>query len=75
MPEVQHTVAAPPEPCVRCGADANFEIAALWLCIDCYHIAGSTCAGVGRIPATAPGTGAEPGAGEGATIGPADQVC
>jgi len=38
------------EPCARCGGDAAFEIADLWLCLDCYHIAGSTCAGIGRIP-------------------------
>lgn len=42
---------APPKPCVRCGADSDVEIASLWLCIDCYHIAGSTCAGVGRTTA------------------------
>lgn len=37
--------------CDRCGADADFEIASLWLCINCYHEAGSTCAGIGRGPA------------------------
>ncbi len=40
--------------CDRCRADADFEIASLWLCIDCYHAAGSTCAGIGRGPAPAP---------------------
>ncbi len=48
-------VVTSPEPCARCGGDADFDIASLWLCIDCYHIAGSTCAGIGRIPATATG--------------------
>jgi hypothetical protein len=51
------------EPCARCGADADFEIASLWLCVDCYHVAGSTCAGIGRVPASTPAQGA------------ADQVC
>lgn len=40
--------------CDRCRADADFEIASLWLCIDCYHAAGSTCAGIGRGPTPAP---------------------
>lgn len=40
-----------PQPCDRCGRDADFDFGALWLCLDCYHIAGSTCAGVGRTPA------------------------
>ncbi len=41
----------PPVPaaCARCGHDADFEIADLWLCVDCYHVAGSTCAGVGTL--------------------------
>jgi hypothetical protein len=75
MPEAPPTVSAPPMPCARCGGDADFEIAALWLCVDCYHIAGSTCAGVGRIPATAATPGVDPVAGGGASIGPTDQVC
>jgi hypothetical protein len=40
-----------PQPCTRCGGEADFDIASLWLCVDCYHIAGSTCAGIGRAPA------------------------
>jgi hypothetical protein len=36
-----------PQPCARCGGEADFDIASLWLCVDCYHIAGSTCAGIG----------------------------
>lgn len=48
------TAAAPPQPCVRCGADSDFEIASLWLCVGCYHVAGSTCAGIGRVPTTTP---------------------
>ncbi|HSO05159.1 MAG TPA: hypothetical protein VLQ92_11805 [Candidatus Limnocylindrales bacterium] len=40
-----------PQPCARCGGEADFDIASLWLCVDCYHIAGSTCAGIGRAPA------------------------
>lgn len=76
MPEAPSTVAAPPEPCARCGGDSDFEIAALRLCVDCYHIAGSTCAGIGRIPATAPspgGLGVAPSTEP--SLGPADQVC
>jgi hypothetical protein len=75
MPDASHTVAAPPEPCARCGGNSDFEIASLWLCIDCYHIAGSTCAGVSRIPATAPSPGNGPDAGAGAALDQPDQVC
>ena len=32
--------------CVRCAHDADVEIAGIWLCMDCYHVAGSTCAGI-----------------------------
>ncbi|MGB7982815.1 MAG: hypothetical protein WCF36_18695 [Candidatus Nanopelagicales bacterium] len=46
-PGVDGTV--PSAPCARCGHGADFEIAGLWLCIDCYHVAGSTCAGVGTL--------------------------
>jgi hypothetical protein len=41
--------ALPTHPCDGCGRHADFEIARLWLCVDCYHTAGSTCAGV-RTP-------------------------
>ena len=75
MSDTPSTVAAPPEPCARCGGDSDLEIASLWLCVDCYHIAGSTCAGIGRIPATAPSAGVSPAAGIDDGIGPADQVC
>jgi len=75
MPEALPDVSAPPRPCARCGRDADFEIAALWLCTDCYHIAGSTCAGIGRVPTTEPGQGGDPVTGGGASIGPIDQVC
>ena len=75
MPEAQPTVAAPPEPCARCGGDSDFEIASLWLCIDCYHVAGSTCAGIGRIPVTASSFGPAPVTGAGAMVGQPDQVC
>jgi hypothetical protein len=37
-----------PQPCARCGGDAPFDFGGLWLCLDCYHVAGSTCAGVSR---------------------------
>jgi hypothetical protein len=48
--------------CTGCGCDADFEIAELWLCVDCYHVAGSTCAGIGRPPAGASGpTAGAPG--------------
>lgn len=43
-----------PQPCTRCGRDAEFDFGPVWLCLDCYHIAGSTCAGVAR-PAEAAG--------------------
>ena len=75
MPDASPTVAAPPEPCARCGGDSDFEIASFWLCIDCYHIAGSTCAGVGRIPAAAPSSGNGPDTGAGAALDQPDQVC
>jgi hypothetical protein len=75
MPEAQPTVAAPPEACARCGGESDFEIASLWLCIDCYHVAGSTCAGIGRIPATAPSSGTAPDTGAGAALTESDQVC
>lgn len=75
MTEAQPTVAAPTEPCARCGGDSDFEIASLWLCIDCYHIAGSTCAGIGRIPATASNSSAGPGASAGPAFAGPDQVC
>lgn len=77
------------EPCARCGGNADFDIASLWLCVDCYHIAGSTCAGIGRVrgsgtgprataaPAATPTATLAPGAAlPGATVvGDADQVC
>jgi hypothetical protein len=75
MPDAPPTVAAPPEPCARCGGDSDFEIASLWLCIDCYHIAGSTCAGVGRNPAAPPSSGEGPVTGAGAALDQPDQVC
>jgi hypothetical protein len=37
-----------PPPCLRCGHDADVDFGDLWLCMDCYHVAGSTCAGVAR---------------------------
>ncbi len=46
------------QACTRCGRDADFEIAELWLCVDCYHVAGSTCAGIGRPAAGASGPAA-----------------
>lgn len=74
MSDTPATVSEPPETCARCGGDSDFEIASLWLCVDCYHIAGSTCAGIGRIPGTAPSSGVSPAAGIDG-IGPFDQVC
>jgi hypothetical protein len=35
------------EPCARCGRDADADFGSVWLCLDCYHVAGSTCAGIG----------------------------
>jgi hypothetical protein len=75
MPDSPRTVAAPPEPCARCGGDSEFEIASLWLCIECYHVAGSTCAGIGRIPADPPGSAATPVEGVVDLLGAPDQVC
>jgi hypothetical protein len=71
------------EPCARCGGDADFDIASLWLCIDCYHIAGSTCAGIGRPVVAAAATtatstatpSATPSAATGGGLGAVDQVC
>lgn len=39
----------PPAPraCARCLADADVEIGGFWICLDCYHVAGSTCSGLG----------------------------
>jgi len=55
-------IPAPAPACARCGRDAQFDFDQLWLCLDCYHVAGSTCAGVQRpaAPAHAHGTGASP---------------
>jgi hypothetical protein len=75
MPDAQPTVAASPEPCARCGRDSDFEIASLWLCIDCYHVAGSTCAGIGRTPAAPPGVAPAPVEGTATLLGSPDQVC
>jgi hypothetical protein len=75
MPDAQPTVAAPPEPCARCGRDSEFEIASLWLCIECYHVAGSTCAGIGRTPEPPPGSAAAAVGDGGALLGAPDQVC
>lgn len=35
----------PPE-CVSCRLDAELVMGGVWLCLSCYHVAGSTCAGV-----------------------------
>ena len=35
--------------CVRCLHDADVEIGDVWLCLDCYHVAGSTCSGIGTL--------------------------
>lgn len=84
MAQALDAAVAPAAPCARCGADADFEIASLWLCVDCYHVAGSTCAGIGRGVVT-PGQGAStrPATGAPETTattdegvrGGADQVC
>ena len=37
-----------PQPCARCGGDAQYDFGEIWLCLECYHISGSTCAGVSR---------------------------
>jgi len=48
--DAEHRSVAPPSPppCLRCGHDADVDFGDLWLCLDCYHVAGSTCAGVAR---------------------------
>jgi len=65
------------EPCARCGRDSDLEIAQLWLCLDCYHVAGSTCAGIGRVPRAAAPSSTSPGPDPEAIYeGPIDgQVC
>jgi hypothetical protein len=40
-------------PCVRCGGEAPYDFGDTWLCLECYHVAGSTCAGIGRWNAPA----------------------
>jgi len=62
-------------PCARCGGDADFDIASLWLCVDCYHIAGSTCAGIGRVRAAGATSGPTPATALNPVLGDADQVC
>lgn len=37
-----------PEPCARCFGEAEHDFGDIWLCTDCYYIAGSTCAGIPR---------------------------
>lgn len=84
MAQALDTAVAPTAPCARCGADADFEIASLWLCVACYHVAGSTCAGIGRGAIT-PRVGADLGATTAAPVtsaaadegtpGASDQVC
>jgi hypothetical protein len=74
MSDAPRTAAAPPEPCARCGGDSDVEIATLWLCIECYHVAGSTCAGIGRI-ADPSGSAVTPAGTAAALLGPPDQVC
>jgi hypothetical protein len=39
--------------CVRCGGEAPYDFGDTWLCLECYHVAGSTCAGIGRWQAPA----------------------
>ncbi|HEX6887281.1 MAG TPA: hypothetical protein VF143_04170 [Candidatus Nanopelagicales bacterium] len=46
--------------CVRCGGAAEHDFVTMWLCTDCYHIAGSTCAGAG---ASGPGGATGPAGG------------
>lgn len=36
------------EPCARCFGEAEHDFGDIWLCTDCYYIAGSTCAGIPR---------------------------
>ncbi len=45
----EHSVApAVAAACSRCGRDGEFDFGDVWLCLDCYHVAGSTCAGLNR---------------------------
>ena len=68
----------PTPPCARCGRDAQFDFDELWLCLDCYHVAGSTCAGVNRA---GPAPVGEKGSAAGSSSGPVgasastDPVC
>jgi hypothetical protein len=75
MADALRTRAAQAEPCARCGGDSEFEIASLWLCIECYHVAGSTCAGIGRIAAEPSGSAVAPAEGVATLLGAPDQVC
>lgn len=41
-------------PCQRCWGEAEHDFGDIWLCTDCYYIAGSTCAGIPRPVAEEP---------------------
>jgi len=68
---------APAPACARCGRDAQYDFDELWLCLDCYHVAGSTCAGVQRPSAAAQPVpnGAVDSARPGSTSAGIDPVC
>jgi hypothetical protein len=36
--------------CAQCGGGEALDFGTLWLCLACYHVAGSTCAGVRTTP-------------------------
>jgi hypothetical protein len=50
------TVAVAP-PCAGCGGGDALDFGTTWLCLACYHVSGSTCAGAPRADdaATDPG--------------------
>ncbi len=50
--------------CHRCGAEAPYDFGDLWLCLDCYHVAGSTCAGIGPARESSADAAAPDGAGD-----------
>jgi hypothetical protein len=46
-------------PCAGCASDAALDFGTTWLCLACYHVSGSTCAGapVARERSDAAGPG------------------
>lgn len=60
MPTDAATAAAA-RPCAGCGSDAALDFGTTWLCMACYHVAGSTCAGAPLADGPNPTPDATPG--------------